>query len=143
MFRRAVALLLPLLCLACGCKALVRDAETVEYRPGPTLSTTVASCDAEYTLSAPEKRETRLSVDVAKGERVGFQREPDGSLVAVAGKETMRIEPGAHYVWLCTPKPVTALDRCAVKTRDKCEEVIGIMVLIPFLIIHPEVAGQL
>jgi hypothetical protein len=133
MFRRAVTILLPLLILLCGCKALSRDREAVEYRPGPTLSTTVADCDAEYSLNAPEKHQTRFPVDVAKGERVGFQHDPDGSLVAVAGKVTMRIEPGEHYVWRCTPKPVTGLDRFAVKTRDKGENVAGGVALILLL----------
>jgi hypothetical protein len=142
---RAAALLLPLLCLACGCQSLARNVETVEYRPGPTLSTAVADRDAEYTLSAPEKFETRMPVDVAKGELVGFRREPDGSLVAIAGKETMRIEPGKHYVWLCTPKPVTAWDRFAVSAHDKGKnavEAVTIFFLVPFIIYNGCTTGE-
>jgi hypothetical protein len=118
--RLAALVALPLLTLLTGCKALTRDAESVEYRPGTAPTTVIADRDAEYRLYAPEKLEWRLPVDVAKGERVGFRYEPDGSLVAIAGKETTPI-PDGQYVWLCTPKPVTWWDRAAVKSRDKCE----------------------
>jgi hypothetical protein len=142
---RAAALLLPLLCLACGCQSLARNVETVEYRPGPTLSTTVAECDAEYRLDAPEKCQMWMPVDVTKGERVGFRRDPDGSLVAIAGARTTPIPPGDHYVWLCTPKPVTAWDRFAAKTRDTCEKAVDTTVnylLLPLIIYNGCTTGE-
>ena len=96
---RAVLLALPLLSVACGCKALVRDAETVEYRRGAIPRSTAAKCDATYTLEVPEDKRTSYNpVDVATGEPVGFRREPDGSLVAFAGTHTYTI-PDRHAVW--------------------------------------------
>jgi hypothetical protein len=143
MFHRLI-LLFVLLSLLSGCRALVRDAEMVEYRPGAPPTTVVADCDAEYRLFAPEKHETRMPVDVAKGEAVGFRREPDGSLVAVAGKETTPI-PEGRYVWQYTPKPATRLDRFAVTTRDKCENAFYTTLFVitaPFWLVECAKTGQ-
>src|SRR5207237_333350 len=69
--RRALLLALPLLSLLCGCKALWRDREAIEYRPGTPPTTVVADRDATYRLCADEPDPGRPSVDVTKGERVG------------------------------------------------------------------------
>ncbi|MBX9627220.1 MAG: hypothetical protein K2X82_25680 [Gemmataceae bacterium] len=119
--RRAVLLAALLPALAGGCRALVRDAETVAYRPGTPPTTAPAECDASYQLSAPDELRYWLQVDVPAGAAVGFRREPDGSLLAVAGEHVQPI-PDGRYVWLCTPKPVSRWDRFAVGTRDRCEK---------------------
>ncbi len=128
--RRVVLLVLPLLSLMSGCKALVRDAEVVEYRSGTLPITTAAKCDATYTLEVPENKRTSYNpVDVAKGETVGFRREPDGSLIAFAGTHTYTI-PDQHAMWCFVPAPVTRWDRFVVSTRDKCENAFSTTLLV-------------
>jgi hypothetical protein len=139
--RRAVVLALNLLPLLGGCRALVRDAETVEYRPGSAPTTMAATYDATYRLYVPEKLETGMGIEVTKGEAVGFRQEPDGSIIAVAGQETKPI-PDGRCVWLCTPKPVTRWERFLVRTRDKCETAVMLVFLGPALVINGCVTGE-
>ncbi|MBX9581941.1 MAG: hypothetical protein K2X87_16675 [Gemmataceae bacterium] len=137
---RAVPLAALLPALAGGCRALVRDAEAIAYRPGTPPTTTAAECDARYQLSAPDELRYWLQVDVPAGAAVGFRREPDGSLLAVAGEHVQPI-PDARYVWLCTPKPATRWDRFAVRTRDRCEEAVTdakVVLFIPVMCITGE-----
>ena len=120
-----VMLVLLLLTLLGGCKAIVRDAETVEYQPGATPTTVVAKCDASYKLEVrDDAHKCYPPTDVTKGAVVGFRREPDGSLTAIAGKETKAI-PEGRYVWGYKPKPVTQWERLAVGTRDTCSTAAG------------------
>jgi hypothetical protein len=118
--------------LTCGCKALWRDREAVEYRPGTPPTAVLAERDATYRLCAHEPDETRPQVDVTKGERVGFRREPDGSLVAFAGTRTTTI-PDVYHVWEYSSWPVTPWERVRESTIKRSEEVIGTVVAIPFV----------
>jgi hypothetical protein len=120
--RQAILLVLPGLSLLCGCHALTRDAEVIDYRPGGTVATTVAKSDASYRLSAPDARTSWVATDVPQGGAVGFRTEADGTVVAFAGEQTWRIEASnGRHVWLCTPKPATGWDRLLVRTRDTAE----------------------
>jgi hypothetical protein len=134
-----VLLALPLLHLVGGCHSLARDIVAIEYQPGTAPTTIAAKCDAVYRLSAPEKREGRPGYQVAKGETVGFRREPDGSLVAVAAGHTLALEETRYvWVWEYTPKPTTPWERFLVKTRDRgekaAETAVYVLFLPPFLI---------
>jgi hypothetical protein len=128
--------------LGSGCSALDRDVAMAEYRPGTNPVTVVAKRDACYTLHAPESLESHLPRDVEKGERIGFHHSPDGTLFAVVGSEVMPL-PEGHYVWRCTPKPVTSWDRFLVRTRDTLETVQVLVGLTMLLVNHPEVGGEL
>jgi hypothetical protein len=145
--RRAVLLALPLLALLGGCRALVRDAVAVEYHPGATPTTTVATCDATYTLYAPEPTPLvgYAEWDVTEGTTVGYRREPDGSVVAVAGELTTPI-PECRSVWRFTPKPITRWDRFVVAARDDCKYSLGAVVsvlLLPPTILWMMCGGEL
>jgi hypothetical protein len=132
MFRRILTLLLPLLSLVCGCMGLRRDREAVEYRPGTPPTTVVAERDATYRLCADEPDPGRPWVDVTKGERVGFRRESDGSLVAIAGTRTTPV-PDVRHVWISSSWPVTRWERFAESTVEGSKKVAGIVVAIPML----------
>ncbi len=128
-----------------GCKALVREGEAITYQPGTPPTTTVAKCDATYSLDAKHPdTNTKYgwgTFDVLKGATVGFRREPDGSLVAIAGEQIAPI-PDERAAWHYTPTPVTRLDRFAVSTRDRCEHAAGLVVLTPLLMLHIACGGE-
>jgi hypothetical protein len=111
--RYAVLLPLALLASASGCGSLSRGVVAVEYRPGMTPTTTVAKCDATYTLCSPEEIDAKLEVRVAKGASVGFQYEANGALVAIAGDKVIPVD-GCNMVWKCTPTQIARCDRCSV-----------------------------
>lgn len=140
-----IAMVLPLVALLGGCKALVRDGETVEYRRGTLPSTTAARCDATYTLEVPAAERTSYNpVDVAMGELVGFRRESDGSLVAFAGAHTYTI-PDQNAVWSFVPAPVTRWDRFAVGAANKAKnavEAVTTLFLVPFIIYNGCTTGE-
>jgi hypothetical protein len=143
--RQAILLALPWLSLLCGCHALTRDAEVIDYRPGGTPATTVAKADASYHLSAPEANTRWIQTDVLQGSAVGFRQEPDGTLTAFAGEQSWRIDASDGHVWLCTPKPVTAWDRFLVRTRDTCESALYPTLLTltaPIWVVHCALTGQ-
>jgi hypothetical protein len=143
--RPTVLLALPWLSLLCGCHALIRDAEVIDYRPGGTAATTVAKFDASYRLSAPGVRRSWIETDVLQGNAVGFRQERDGTVVAFAGEQTWRVEASdGRHVWLCTPRPVTAWDQFLVRTRDTSENTFSKAVMIltaPFWITQCAVTG--
>jgi hypothetical protein len=124
-----LVLLLP---IAFGCKSLWRETEAVGYQPGTLPTTVVADRDATYRLCADEPDVGRPTVDVTKGERVGFRREPDGSLVAVAGTQATPI-PDVHHVWRCSSWPVTRWERFTDSTVRESKRVIGIIVWVPLV----------
>jgi hypothetical protein len=76
----------------------------VEYRPETTPATTRAvTREATYTLRATDDLGEPLAEHhVVRGERIGFRREPDGSVVAVAPGRTLALGPGA-YTWSAVP----------------------------------------
>ena len=115
---RVAFILISLLSLVGGCRALDREVKAVEYRPGWQPITTESKCDATYSLNSPEPNTTigYATIDLPKGASVGYRRELDGSLVAIAGE---RITPIAdsHSVWRYTPKPITRWDRLVVTPR--------------------------
>lgn len=142
MWCRAALLVLP---FVGGCKALVRDPEVVEYRPGTPLATVASKCDAKYTLEVPDDKWTSYNpVELSKGEVVGFRRESDGSLVAFAGTHTYTI-PDQYAVWSFVPAPATRWERFAVGTNNKAKsavESVTLWFLAPVIIINGCVTGE-
>jgi hypothetical protein len=130
--------------LMCGCKASMKHVEAVEYRPGTEPRVIPSKYDAEYSLYEPDVGRGQPGFEAAKGEPVGFRREPDGSLVAVVGKETKPI-PEGRYVWKYKPKPVTRWDRFTFAAHDRAETatacVMGVF-LLPLLIVYQAVTGE-
>ena len=141
---RAVLLAAILPALTGGCRALVRDAEAIAYRPGTRPTVAPAEAAATYRLHSPDERRWWPEVEVPAGAAVGFRREPDGSLWAVAG-EIVQPVPDGRYVWLRTPKPVGRWDRFAVRTRDRCEEAAGAAAWVlasPILFVACSITGD-
>ena len=144
--RYAVLLVLPWLALLCGCNALPREAEVIEYRPGGTVPTTVAKADGEYRLSAPDARMSCIPTDVSQGSVLGFRQEPDGAVVAFAGDQSWPIEAkDGRHVWLCTPKPANEWERFLVRTRERSENAFYTTVMIltaPIWIAQCSITGE-
>ncbi|MBN9118330.1 MAG: hypothetical protein J0I06_04070 [Planctomycetes bacterium] len=145
MSRRAAFLLLSLLSPLGGCRALVREGEAIAYRPGTVPATATAKCDATYTLDAVNPNTNtkygRDTVDIPKGATVGFRREPDGSLVALAGEKVVTI-PDEPAAWRYTPAPVTRWDRFSVAARDACESAATAVILMPFILWQVVTGGE-
>ena len=144
--RYVVLLVLPGLSLFCGCHALTRNAEGVDYRPGGPTITTVATFDASYSLAAPDAFKSWIQTDVPQGSLVGFRQEPDGAVVAFAGELTWPVDDAAgRHVWLCTPKPTNEWERFLVRTRDRSEEAFYKTVMIltaPIWITQCSITGE-
>ncbi|QJW93495.1 hypothetical protein FTUN_1001 [Frigoriglobus tundricola] len=143
---RYVLLTLPLVCLVGGCQALTREAVAVEYRPGASPTAIEAQCAATYTLHSikPDSQLNPTTIELEKGATVGFRREPDGSLVAIAGWQTSPIAESQH-VWRYTPVPVTRWDRFVVGTRHTCEkaaEAATMAIVLPLLVLHIMTGGE-
>jgi uncharacterized protein YceK len=132
MFHRTVLLALLILALLSGCRSLRDDREAVEYHPGRPATTVVADRDATYRLCAHVPDPGRPTVEVTNGEVVGFRREPDGSLVAIAGTQTTPV-PDIYHVWVSSSWPVTRWERFADSTREGCKKatvtVVGVVCL--------------
>lgn len=99
MFRRAV-LALALLSALTGCVAVPPTGPLVEYRDGLTPITRPVKCPGVYVLCPSDQpcSAPLAEHNVVKGERIGFRREADGSVVAVAPGYTMSLPPGV-YQW--------------------------------------------
>lgn len=144
--RETRLLSLPALSLLCGCQALTRGAEAIDYRPGEPPATMVAKVDGTYSLYAPNAYTSWAATDVTLGSAVGFRQEPNGTITAFAGEQTWPIDASdGRHVWLYTPKPATEWDRFLVNTRDKTESAVGTMLLFltaPILELACAVTGQ-
>ena len=144
--RRAALIAIATLPLCCGCRSLERDVVAIEYHPGSMPTTGISSCDATYTLSSREPNCTLdyATIELPKGSTVGFQRQPDGTMAAVAGDRTTPISD-CHSVWRYTPKPTSRWDRWLVTTRDKWVHSVGVATdyfLLPYWIVICSITGE-
>lgn len=128
------AVLLPLLLLG-GCKALVREGDVVGYHPDLPPRAEHAPYDTTYTLYAldPDAQPAYVTIELPKGTPIGYRREPNGALVAVAGEQVTPI-PDERAMWRYTPTPRSRVRQFAVKTRDTGESVVSALILTPFLV---------
>lgn len=96
---RRIVLALALVSALTGCVVAPPTGPLVEYRDGLTPITRPVKCPATYVLCADRSGATPLAEHhVTKGERIGFRREEDGSVSAVAPGYTLALPPGA-YRW--------------------------------------------
>jgi hypothetical protein len=100
MFRRC-ALALALVSALTGCVAAPPKGPLVEYHEGLAPTTRRVECEANYALLT--KNPSAVSGQIAlhhivKGEWVGFRREADGTVIAIAPGYTFPLPPGA-YAW--------------------------------------------
>ena len=96
---RRPTLALALLSALTGCVSAPPNGPLVEYRHGLTPTTRPVECAATYALVPQDGTGSPVVRHrAARGERLGFRREADGSLVAVAPGYTCPLPPGA-YAW--------------------------------------------
>jgi hypothetical protein len=117
----------PLLALALvsaltGCVAAPPAGPLVEYRDGLTPITRPVKCPATYVLRADPPGAVPLAEHhVAEGERIGFRREEDGSVSAVAPGYTIALAPGA-YSWVVVRGSVPSWrERFWCETRKRAD----------------------
>ena len=119
---RRPILALALLSALTGCVAAPPNGPLVEYHAGLTPITRPVKCPATYVLTAADQYRGPVPLaehHVAKGERIGFRREDDGSLVAVAPGYTLPLPPGA-YTWEVVRESVPPLrERMWCETRER------------------------
>jgi len=132
--------------LLSGCQSLERDVVAIEHRPGTDPTTVLSSCDAAYELTSPEPNShiAYATIELAKGATVGFRRETDGSLVAIAGAQTTPISD-CHSVWRYTPNPNPRWKRFVSNTHDRYRSAADAMALFfisPFIIVNGCVTGE-
>ena len=112
-----------------GCVAAPPSGPLVEYREGLTPITRPVKCRATYALCAhdrPPGEGVLASHCVAEGERIGFRREEDGSVTAVAPGYTLPLAPGS-YSWEVVRESVPPWrERFWQKTRDDAEATVKI-----------------
>lgn len=103
MFHRRV-FPLALLAALTGCAGAPRSGPLVEYREGITPITRPVPRTASYVLHDGTDALAHLNAD--RGTRVGFRREPDGSVTAVGPDGFAQpLAPGA-YTWTLIPGSV-------------------------------------
>ena len=142
MFRRSV-LALALVSAVTGCVAAPPNRPLVEYHPGLTPITRPVKCPATYVLCGtdPPGAAPLAEHHVAKGERVGFRREEDGSVSAVAPGYTLALPPGA-YAWEVVRESIPPWrERAWCETRQHAATagkttllVVGVVCLLALLI---------
>jgi hypothetical protein len=65
----------------------------VRYDKGGDVRLTTAPEDADYSLYAAGDATPMVGYTLSKGERIGFTRNDDGSITAVAGSNTQTVNP--------------------------------------------------
>jgi hypothetical protein len=84
-----------------GCVSAPPSGSFVEYRDGLTPTTRTVQCEANYELVARDATAAPGPFGehhIRKGGEVGFRREADGTLTAVAPGYRLPLPPGA-YSW--------------------------------------------
>ena len=105
---RRPVLALALLSALTGCVGAPPKGPLVEYHAGLTPITRPAPRPATYVLTATDQDRGPVQIaehQVGEGQRIGFRREEDGSVVAVMPTGTLPLPPGA-YAWEMVPGSV-------------------------------------
>jgi hypothetical protein len=105
MFPR-VAQVLALVSVLTGCVGSPPRSPFVEYREGLPPAVRRVTCEATYTLYLADRPSAVITEHhITRGERIGFRREEDGSVAAVAPGQIILLPPGA-YTWGVLPGSV-------------------------------------
>jgi len=135
MFRLRLPAIAMLFALS-GCVSPPPSGPFVEYRDGLTPITRTVQCEANYVLVAKDAAAAPGPFGehhIRKGEVIGFRRECDGSLTAVAPGYTLALPPGA-YAWEVVRDSVPSLrERQWCETRQHlltAAKIAGITVLV-------------
>jgi hypothetical protein len=96
---RCCAQALALVSALTGCVATPPKGPFVEYHDGLTPITRPVKCEATYALRSADQPAPLTAHHVERGERLGFRREVDGSVSAVAPGQVHPLAPGA-YSWV-------------------------------------------
>ena len=127
---------LALLSALTGCASPPPTGPFVECRDGLPPVTRPVTCEANYVLVAKDAAAAPGPFGehhIHKGEQIGFRREADGSLTAVAPGYTLPLPPGA-YAWEVVASSVpSARERQWCETRGhmlRAAKVTGIVLLV-------------
>lgn len=94
----ALALALVVVAMTAGCAASPAGRSFVRYERGAAAYRVKAPEAGRYALYAGDESEPRVTAEIEPGEMVGFERDAEGRLVAVAG-ETKLVLPDGSYTW--------------------------------------------
>jgi len=65
----------------------------VKYEKGGDAITTTAPRDGTYSLYASDDATPMVKYPLSKGDKIGFESNPDGTVTAVAGNDTQTLKP--------------------------------------------------
>ena len=91
----------PLLAMAGGCGMIERKEAEIRFADDPLLvSMEVVGVGGDFALFYAGHDKPEVPVRVQAGDSVGFTREDDGRIKAVAGPFRMDMDPAAHAaIW--------------------------------------------
>ena len=119
---RCAIFALALLSALTGCLNPPPRGPLVEYRTGQVPKTRTVRCEANYVLvtkNATSANGQLTEHHIVKGERVGFRREDDGTVTAIAPGYTVPLPDGA-YAWEVVRTSVPPWrERLWCETRDR------------------------
>lgn len=96
---RLVRLGAVLVALMLGCSALAPGKAIVHYDMGKDFVLTQAPEDGQYHLyDTYLNHQPKASFNLFKGSTLGFRADPSGGVIAVAGKEQIKLGEG-NYIW--------------------------------------------
>lgn len=117
---RRLSLAFALLSALTGCVSPAPTGTFVGYQDGQAPTTRPVKCEATYALVSHGAPAPIVEHRAVKGEQLGFRRQPDGSVVAVAPGYTFPLAPGS-YSWEVVPGSVPSdRERLLCETREHC-----------------------
>ena len=81
-----------------GCSTFQKGQSIVRYEHGAAVYSVKAPSTSDFQLYESDGVEPRMTVHVEEGRPLGFDRDPDGKLLAIAGDQKIPIAEGS-YTW--------------------------------------------
>lgn len=134
--RAALVCALVLATLVSGCSTQ-RESLVTDYHPGGPVRQETAATPAVYHLTRRTPADGKgkgdtvevVARDLFAGEPVGFRRNADGALLAVAGRETLPLEDGDYCWHVGTTMDEVRLRRFKHDTRDSTKMTLQLTAL--------------
>ena len=124
-----------------GCVSPPPTSPFVEYRDGLPPVTRPVECEANYRLVATDSSASPGPFGehhIVKGGHIGFRREADGSLTAVAPGYALALPPGAYHWEVVQSSVPSVRERQLCATREyalKAARVAGIVTLVKLAVL--------
>jgi len=94
----AVAVGLAVVAGGVACSTFQKGQSIVRYEHGAAVYSVKAPSTSDYQLYESDGVEPRMTVHVEEGKALGFDRDADGKLLAIAGDQKIPIAEGS-YTW--------------------------------------------